>query len=60
MVEADQLPNASIVASLAISLSSARVTQMPKMLGPKVREVATKAVAIKAVVVAISWSHRQA
>ena len=39
------------VASMAILLSSAGVTHMPKMLGPKVRVMATKAVAIRAVVV---------
>ena len=50
MVEGDQLLDATIVASLAILLSSAGVTHMPKMPGPKVRVVATKAVAIRAMV----------
>ena len=45
--------DATTVASLAISQNSARVTQMLTMPGPEVRVMATKAVAIKALVVAI-------
>ena len=41
------------MASLAISLSIAEITQMPKIRGSKVRVVATKAVAVKAVFMAI-------
>ena len=37
------------MASLAISLSSAGVTQIHKMQGPKVRVMITKAVAIRAI-----------
>ena len=37
IVKGNQLPNATIVASLAILLTSARVTKMPKMLESKVR-----------------------
>ena len=44
------MPDASIVASLAILLNSTGVTQEHKMLGPKVRVGATKARAIRAVV----------
>ena len=51
MVEGNQLLDAAIVANLAISLSSARVTHMHKMRGPKVRVMATKAVAIRTVVI---------
>ena len=51
VVEGDQLLDATIVASLAILLSSAGVTHMHKMPGPEVRVVATKAVAIRAMVV---------
>ena len=50
MVEGDQLLDATIVASLAILLSSAGVTHMHKMPGPKVRVMATKAMAIRAMV----------
>ena len=46
MVKDDQLLDTTTVASLAILLSSAGVTQMHKMPGPKVRVVVTKAVAI--------------
>ena len=53
MVEGDQLLDATIVASLAIFLSSAGVTYMHKMLGPKVRVVVTKAMAIRAMVVVV-------
>ena len=51
IVEGNQLPDT--VASLAIPLSSARVTQVHEMLGPKVRVMATKVMAIKAIVVVI-------
>ena len=47
VVKGDKLLDASIVISLAILLSSAGVTHMYKMLGPKVRVVVTKAVAIR-------------
>ena len=50
MVKGDQLPDATTVASLAILLSSARVTLMHKMPGPEVRDMATKAMAIRAMV----------
>ena len=53
MIEGSQMLDTTTVASLAILLSSARVTQMPKMLEPRIRVVAAKAVAIKAMVVAI-------
>ena len=46
MGEGNQLLDATILASLAILLSSAGVTHMHKMLGPKVRVMATKAMAI--------------
>ena len=48
MVEGDQLLDATIVASLVILLNSAGVTHMHKILGPEVRVVVTKAVAIRA------------
>ena len=51
VVEGNQLLDATIVASLAILLSIAGVTHMHKMLGPEVRFVVTKAVAIRAMVV---------
>ena len=51
VIKGDQLPNASTVVSLTILLSSAGVTQMPKMLGSNVRAMATKAIAIRAVVI---------
>ena len=50
VVKGDQLPDATTVESLAILLSSAKVTQMYKIPGPKVGVMATKAVAIRAVV----------
>ena len=53
MVEGDQLLDVTIVESLTILLSSARVTHMHKMLGPKVRVVVTKAMAIRAMVMGI-------
>ena len=42
VVKCNQLLDATIVASLAILLSSAEVTHMHKMLGPEVRVMATK------------------
>ena len=56
MVKSGQLLVATIVASLDIFLISARVTQMHKMLCPELRVVATKSMAIKAMVVAIVGS----
>ena len=50
MVEGNQLLDAIIVASLAISLSTAGVTHMHKIPGPKVRVVATKSVDIRTLV----------
>ena len=50
VVKGDQLLDATIVASLAIFQSSAGVTHMHIMPGPKVRVVATKAVAIRTMV----------
>ena len=41
------------MANLSTLLSSARITQVPKVLGPKVRAVATKAMAIQAMVLVI-------
>ena len=63
-VAGDQLPDATIFTSLAILLS-ARITLMPIILEPKVRVVATKAMAIKAMFGAMSgpmvglmpWMH---
>ena len=49
VVKGNQLLDATIVASLAILLSSAGATHMHKMLGSEVRIVAIKAVAIRAV-----------
>ena len=51
VVKGDQLLDATIVASLAILLSSNGVTHMHKMLGPEIRVMATKAMAIRAVVI---------
>ena len=51
IVEDDQLLDANTVASLAILLSSAGVTKMPKILGPEVRVMVTKVVAIRAMVI---------
>ena len=51
VVVCDQLLDATIVASLAISISSTGVTHMHKMPGPEVRVMLTKAVAIRAMVV---------
>ena len=50
MVKGDQLLDVTIEASLVISISSAGVTHMHKMLGPKVRVMVTKAMAIRAMV----------
>ena len=50
IIEGNQLPDATTVESLAILLSNPGVAQMPKMLMPEVRFMATKAAAIKAVV----------
>ena len=50
MVEGNQLLDATIVASLTILLSSARVTHMHEMPGPEVRVMVTKAMAIRAIV----------
>ena len=50
-VKGHQLLDATIVASLAISLNSAGVTHMHKIPGPEVRVMATKAMDIRAVVV---------
>ena len=41
LVEGDQLLDATIVASLDISLNSARVTHMHKIPGPKVSVMGT-------------------
>ena len=53
VIKGNQLPDATTLASLEILLSSSRIIQMPKLLGPKVRVIATKAVAIKAMVIGI-------
>ena len=53
LVKGDQLPDATTVASLAISLSGAGVTKMHKMRVSKVKIMATKAIAIKAVIFAM-------
>ena len=52
-MEGDQLPNATIVASLNISLRTVTETQMPKMLGPKVRVIYAKTMVMRAMVVAM-------
>ena len=51
VVKGNQLLDVTIVASLAIFLSSSRVIHTHKMLGPEVRIMVTKAMAIRAVVV---------
>ena len=51
VVKGNQLLDATIVASLAILLNSAGVTHLYKMLGPEVRVMASKAIAIRAIVV---------
>ena len=53
MFKGNQLLDSTIMASLAILLSNARVTQMHRMPVPKVRVIATKVVAIRSVVVAM-------
>ena len=53
MLEANQLPDATTIASLDILQSTAVVSQTPKILGPKVRMVATKTVALKVMVVVV-------
>ena len=53
VVKGNLLLDTTIVASLAILQSSAGVTHMHKMPGLKVRVMATKAIAITAVVVVI-------
>ena len=53
MVKDNQLLDATIVASLAISLSSVGITHMHKMPGPEVRVIVTNIVAIRAVVIII-------
>ena len=53
ILEANQLPDAIIAASLAISQNGTAVMQKPKILGPKVRVIANKAVTIKAMVLAM-------
>ena len=50
LVEGNQLPVANTVASLAILLSIAGVSQMPKMPRLKVRVKATKSMAIEDIV----------
>ena len=50
MVKGNQLLDATIVVILDILLNSAGVTHMHKILGPKVRVIVTKAVAIRAVI----------
>ena len=51
VVEGNQLLDATIVASLAIFLSSAGVTQMYKMPGPEVKAVVIRAMVVVMVVV---------
>ena len=51
VTEGNQLLDATTVESLAILLSTAGATQMLKTLGPKVRVMATKAMAIKVMIV---------
>ena len=51
MLEDNQLPDATIVASLDILLTSAGATQIPKMLGSNIKIMATKSMAIKVMVV---------
>ena len=60
MVEANQLPDATPVVSMAVLESSTGVTQMPKMPGYKNRVMATKAVAIKTVAMAMVGGHKKA
>ena len=51
VVDTNHLPDATTVASLAITWNGSRVSQLHKTLGPKLRVVATMAVAIKGMVV---------
>ena len=51
VLKGNQLLDATIAVSLAILISSAGVTHMHKILGPKVRVMATKAMAIRAMVI---------
>ena len=51
MLKGNHLLDTTTVASLDILLSSAAVTYMCKMVGPKVRVVATKAMVIRAMVI---------
>ena len=60
IVKGNQLLDATIVASLAISLSSAGVTHMHKMLGPEVKIMATKAMAIRAMIIVMVCGYGQA
>ena len=53
VVKGNQPLDATIVATLAIVLSSAGVTHMYKMPGPEVRVMITTAVAIRAMIVAL-------
>ena len=53
VLKGNQLLDATIAVSLAILISSAGVTHMHKILGPKVRVMATKAMAIRAMVVVL-------
>ena len=53
LVEGNQLADVTEAAILVILLSSAGVTQMHKMMGPKVRVMATKKVTVKAMIVPI-------
>ena len=53
IVKGDQLPDATTMASLAISLSNAGVTQMYKMPGSEVSIMATKAMAMIMVLVMV-------
>ena len=53
IVEGDPLLDATIMASLAISPSSARANHMHKLPGPKVRAVVTKAMSKAMVVVMV-------
>ena len=54
VVKGHQLLDAIFVASLAILLSSAGVTHTHKMLGPEVRVIITKAMAIRAMVMVMA------
>ena len=60
VVKGEQLLDATIVASLAILLSSAGVTHTHELPGPEVRVVVTKAMSIRAVVCSYGRGHGQA